>query len=360
MQFTKLVALSLAAFSSFSAVACGGGSGGGSDPNGAGGESTQAPADQSQSQTQGLAAATGATEYAPYFYSWGFNNSHYAFSSLMDMKAKTGTNAVTLAFVKSDGTCTPTHEIRDNQADVDAFVNSGGHVKASFGGLSGTYLEVACVTASRYATAIDTIVTETNLKDLDFDVEQAVAMTPAMNKMRGEAIASVQRAKGIKVSFTLAAVPRSTSGKPGGMSAESLAVVKAALDAGVKISHVNLMTMDYGASYSTGRTMGDLAISAVTDGAAQMRTLIPGLTEAQSFAMMGATPMIGRNDIPTETFTVADAQKLSSFAKAKGLGLLAMWAIQRDQPCPSGGDLAICSQAQSTKFAFDKALKSAL
>lgn len=358
MQFTKLVALSIAALSSFSAVACGGGSGG-SGSEGTAGEPTQQSAEQTQAQST-AAVTTGTTEYAPYFYSWGFNNSHYAFQSLMDMKAKTGTNAATLAFVKSDGTCTPTHEIRDNQADVDAFVNSGGHVKASFGGLSGTYLEVACVTASRFATAIDTIVTETNLKDLDFDVEQAVAMTPAMNKMRAEAIASVQKAKGIKVSFTLAAVPRSTSGKHGGMSAESLAVVKAALDAGVKVSHVNLMTMDYGASYSSGRTMGDLAISAVTDGAAQMRTLIPGLTEKQSMAMMGATPMIGQNDISTEVFTVADAQKLSSFAKANGLGLLAMWAIQRDQPCASGADLAICSQAQSTKFAFDKAMKSAL
>jgi chitinase len=353
MQFTRYLALSVVALCS-SAVACGGGSsGGGSQP--------------SETESQGLVTSPAstttapATEYAPYFYTWGFGNSAYAFQSLTDMQKKTGTNGATLAFVlAASGACTPSRAIMDNQLDVDAFVAAGGKVKASFGGQGGEYLENACGDASSLANAISGFVDETGIHDLDFDVEQAGAMNATVNARRSAALASVQKSKGIKVSFTLAAVPRTSSGTPGGMTAASLDVVKSAVAAGVTISHVNLMTMDYGTSYSSGRAMGDLAISAVQDGAAQMKTVIAGLTDKAAMAMMGATPMIGQNDEPTEVFSVADAQKLSSFAKANGLGLLAFWAIQRDQPCPSSNDLAVCSQAQSTSYAFDKAFKSAL
>ena len=50
---------------------------------------------------------------------------------------------------------------------------------------------------------------------------------------------------------------------------------------------------------------------------------------------MGVTPIIGVNDITSEVFTVADAQALESFAVTKGIGMLSMWALERDTP----GDL---------------------
>ncbi len=133
-------------------------------------------------------------------------------------------------------------------------------------------------------------------------------------------------------------------------------MIKAAVQAGVTISHVNLMTMDYGGYYSSGKAMGDLAISALTDAKAQLQSVIPNLTDAAAWKMLGATPMIGQNDVSSEVFTLADAQNLAAFAKQKKLGLVAFWAINRDQP--GSGSLGLYSQAESSVFAFHNVFKA--
>jgi chitinase len=182
-------------------------------------------------------------------------------------------------------------------------------------------------------------------------------MDAATNGKRARGLKKAQDAKGIQVAFTLAAFPRDKWGTPGGMTAASLDVVKAAVAAGVRISHVNLMTMDYGGYYSTGYKMGDLAVSAVNDAATQLKGAIPGLTDDAAYAMLGATPMIGRNDVSSETFTLDDARTLVAFARSKKLGLLAFWAINRDQP---GSSLALSSMVNTTNFEFNDVFKTAL
>jgi len=123
--------------------------------------------------------------------------------------------------------------------------------------------------------------------------------------------------------------------------------------ASVRISHVNLMTMDYG---NVPGAMGDLAVQAVQSTLAQLRTVWPTATDAQLYGMLGATPMIGQNDVAGEVFTLADAQTLTTFAQGHGLGLVSFWAINRDQPCRGGG-LATCSQAQTVNYAFHDVFK---
>lgn len=299
------------------------------------------------------------TEFAPYFYSWGWGNTAYPFTGLADLKAKSGVSAVTIAFVLSSGGCKATRDVQDHLADVNAFRAAGGHVKVSFGGADGTYLENACGDAASLAAAIESFVSETGVTDLDFDVEQGGAMNTTIDDMRGAALAQVQKDKGVKVAFTLPAFPRDKWGTPGGMTAAGADVVRGALKHGVTISHVNLMTMDYGGYYSTGHAMGDLAVSAVTDAKDQLKGMIPGLSDAAAFAMLGATPMIGQNDVSSEVFSLDDAKTLAAFAKANKVGLLSFWAINRDQSC-STASLALCSEAESTTFAFSAIFRSAL
>jgi chitinase len=306
----------------------------------------------------GGGAVESGREYAPYFYSWGWGNPAYPFTSLVDLKAKSGLGAVTLAFVLSNGGCSPTTDIHDHAADIAAFVAAGGKVKASFGGANGTYLENACGDVASLAQAIESFVVATGVSDLDFDVEQAGAMTEEVNQRRSLALASVQSKLGVRVAFTLASFPRDKWDTPGGMSPASLGVVASALAAGVKLGRVNLMTMDFGPYFSDGKAMGDLAISALRDANTQLRGLIPGLDEEGAFALLGATPMIGKNDVASEVFSLQDAQILVSFAKEKKLGLLAFWAINRDQP--GSGDLGLYSHAQSEAFAFHQVFAAAL
>jgi chitinase len=50
---------------------------------------------------------------------------------------------------------------------------------------------------------------------------------------------------------------------------------------------------------------------------------------------LGATVMIGQNDMQGQNFTVNDANTLVSFARANHLGRLSMWSINRDSQCGS-------------------------
>ena len=52
--------------------------------------------------------------------------------------------------------------------------------------------------------------------------------------------------------------------------------------------------------------------------------------------MIGVTPMIGLNDVTTETFTQQDAEQLLAFAHQRGLGELSMWSLNRDRPNAAG------------------------
>jgi chitinase len=299
-------------------------------------------------------APAPTTDYAPYFPTWVWGGSGYAFTGLADLQKKSGLNEVTIAFVLSNGGCNTTQDVEQNLADVKAFQAAGGHVKASFGGADGTYVESKCSDASSWATAIEGFVDATGITDLDFDIEQDPVLTDAVNTMRGQALKTVQDAKHIQVAFTLAANPH-TSSSPGGLTSQGLSVVSHAAAAGVKIAHVNLMTMDYGSSYG-GQPMAPIAIGSLNDAKAQLVGAISGLTDAQAWAMLGVIPMIGKND-DSEVFTLADAKSLATFAKQNHLGLVSFWSIDRDQVCPKGADFNSCSTVDPSNFAFDDALR---
>jgi hypothetical protein len=101
--------------------------------------------------------------------------------------------------------------------------------------------------------------------------------------------------------------------------------------AGVQLSAVNIMTMNYG----DGTTdMGTAAIAAAKATGAQLGS-VPAyafLTSAQRLSLVGVTPMVGLNDIPREVFTLADATKVGAFARANGLAGLG-WG--GDDPRPA-------------------------
>jgi chitinase len=294
------------------------------------------------------------TDYAPYFPTWVWGGTGYAFTSLVDLHQKSGIEEVTLAFVLSGGGCKADQGIEQNIADVKAFVAAGGHVKASFGGADGTYVESQCGTAAELATAIEGFVDATGITDLDFDIEQDPVLTDAVNAKRGAALKIVQDAKHIQVAFTLAANPHQQGGG-GGLTSQGISVVKNAVDAGVKVSHVNLMTMDYGDSFA-GSPLAPVAIGSLQDANAELMSIVPGLTAEGAWRMLGVIPMIGKND-DSEVFSLDDAKTLAAFAKQNHLGLVSFWSIDRDQVCPSGADYNTCSTVDSKNFAFDALLR---
>ena len=173
---------------------------------------------------------------------------------------------------------------------------------------------------------------------VDFDIEGGAVADHASIDRRSQALAGLQanaaaQGKALQVTITLPVLPS-------GLTADGLYVLQSALKYGVRITDVNVMAMDYGdnAAPNPGGRMGTYAIDAATSVFGQMKSLYgASLSDAQLWGMIGVTPMIGLNDDTSEVFDQAAARQLLAFAQQKGMGEIAMWSLNRDQPAQGGG-----------------------
>ena len=105
----------------------------------------------------------------------------------------------------------------------------------------------------------------------------------------------------------------------------------------VAIDGINVMTMDFGGSLPAGQSMRTGIRHALEATNAQLVTLYRSvgvvLTPRQVYERMGATPMIGRNDVAGEIFSVSDAGALVSFARKVHLARVSIWSANRDSEC---------------------------
>ncbi len=294
-----------------------------------------------------LASIAQATEVAPYFETWVYGSST-APSTLMQAKSAGGVTAATLAFGVSGGGCSLGGGLEANlsgagKTDIVNFQAAGGRAILSFGGADGTYLENACSDDGMF-NLIKSILDTTGARAIDFDVEGSQLDIGSLNTRRNNVAKRLQAAyPGLYVSFTLPV-------DPSGLESDALTVVRSANSAGVNVSMVNVMAMDYG---DASTTMGARAISAATGTFNQIKAIFTGKTDAQLWAMIGVTPMIGVNDTQSEVFRQADATQLTTFAQQKGLGLLSFWALQRDMP-GGGSDYNDYSLVNTKAYEFYK------
>lgn len=75
--------------------------------------------------------------------------------------------------------------------------------------------------------------------------------------------------------------------------------------------------------------MGSYTTEAAEATVSYLQTVYPGKTRAECYNMLIVTPMIGVNDVSGETFTLADASTVASYAASNALAGLAMWALDR-------------------------------
>lgn len=269
--------------------------------------------------------------------------------SLTADSAGSGIKSFTLAFVTSVGCKASWFNAYDPRAawakdQIDAIRASGGDVKVSFGGASGTELAAACPTVDALFAEYDAVVSAYNLKYVDFDIEGAAVSDTAANDRRSAALARLQQAHpGLKISLTLPVLPE-------GLTSDGLAVVKSAISAGVNLDLVNVMAMDYGRS---GVNYGDAAVRAAQSTHDQLAALYPGRTDAQLWASVGLTPMIGEND-DHNVFDLAAAQQVVTFAQQHHLGELAFWELSRDANACTGGALYKCTNVPQQPYDFSK------
>jgi hypothetical protein len=300
-----------------------------------------------QSSGTGTKASAG---FSPYV-----DTSLYPAFDLVASADATGVKNYNLAFITDGGGCTPKWGgVTDLGSDgvasqIGALRAKGGDVRVSFGGASGSELATTCSSADALAAAYGKAVDQFKLTKVDFDIEGGALPNTTANTNRAKAIAKLQQQHpGLDVSFTLPVMPE-------GLTQDGVNLLSNAKSNGVKISAVNIMAMDYGASYSGD--MGTYAEQAATATQAQVKSVL-GLSDSDAWKTVAVTPMLGVNDVSSEVFKVDDATQLVNFAKSKGLGWLSMWSATRDKQCAGGAKPtadATCSSIVQDQFAFSKA-----
>ncbi len=270
--------------------------------------------------------------------------------------------SVVLAFIVSarDKACEPswggayTMAAAGENLDLDRRVarvrQLGGQVTVSFGGAANSELAIGCTDPAALATAYQSVIDRYEATEIDLDVEGSAASAPEVNKRRAQAMATLT-AKAAAAGTPLNVWLTLPVGQ-NGLTAEGLDVLNAMITAKVPLAGVNGMTMDYGEPLPAGRSMADQGELALTALQQQIKTAYgaagTALTDAQSWQLVGATPMIGQNDIPDEVFTLDDAQQLTQFAQQVQLARLSMWSANRDQSCgPNYPDVKVVSDACS-------------
>jgi hypothetical protein len=306
---------------------------------------------------------TGPTNvpYSPYV-----DATNWPTSDLVQTAAARSTRELTLAFIVSGSTpCRASwggyydRDAKFMTAQIAALRAAGGDVIMSFGGAANQELALTCTTVQALADEYQAVIDAYQLTSIDFDIEGAATNDTASVQRRSAAIAILQqraRAANRKLDVTL-----TLPVMPYGLTPDGLSVVRSAVNAGVVLSSVNIMTMDYGLGSATGK-MGIWAIEAATATHNQIAPLYPTLSSAQRYGLVGVIPMIGQNDILGEIFTLADATYVRSQATTLGLARIAIWSASRDQPCPEGPNTRAqdnCSSVAAPAGAFSKALAGA-
>ncbi|MFF4934875.1 cellulose binding domain-containing protein [Streptomyces griseofuscus] len=315
-------------------------------PSGSSSQSTGPGPFPSQSTGSGTTHTAGFAPYVDLTLTPEFD--------LAGAAAKSGVKDYNLAFITDGGSCTPKWGAVTDLSDdtmakrIAAVRTAGGDVRASFGGAINNELATTCSSVDALVGAYSKVIDTYKLTKVDFDIEGTTLGNTAANTLRAKAIAQLQaRYPGLDVSFTLPVMPE-------GLTQEGINILTDAKANGAHVDTVNIMTMDYGNDWSGD--MGTYAEQAATATQAQIKSAL-GLSDSAAWQALAVTPMIGVNDVTSETFKVDDAAQLLDFAKSKGLAWISMWSANRDKPCPGGPMSSTdnnCSSIAQDDFAFSK------
>lgn len=210
----------------------------------------------------------------------------------------------------------------------------GGSASVSFGGQANTELATECTDQGALTDAYRQVIDRYELTSIDLDIEGSDLADSAGATRRARSMAALQseaREAGRTLDIWLT-LPVSTSG----LTPEGQAQLTAMLAAGVDLTGVNGMTMDFGTadvSGHMGQAVEDATLALQAQAFAAFKDAGRKLSTVDSWNRVGITPMIGQNDVPGEVFTIEDAQQVNRFAREHGVGRISMWSANRDSTC---------------------------
>jgi chitinase len=254
---------------------------------------------------------------------------------------------VVLSFIVSapNGPCTPswgsaiTLDEASVSLDLDRKVarleQQGGAIAVSFGGQVKLDLAATCTDVDKLAAAYANVIDRYHVSTIDLDVEGANLNDRAAGQRRAEAIKKLQSSR--RTSGKSLAIWLTLPVSPNGLTADGQATVGEMLRTGVNLAGVNAMTMDYGSSRANGQSMLAATTGALDAVEPELKILYhragSELSSAAVWSKIGATPMIGQNDVLDEVFGLDAAKGLNAFVLSHRMGRVSMWSLNRDITC---------------------------
>jgi cellulose binding protein with CBM2 domain/fibronectin type III domain protein len=292
--------------------------------------------------TTGCTQPTGG-KGAPYLYlGWG---DPPAPATVM---SATGVKWFTLAFVLSGGGCTPSWDSSRpltggvDQQTINAIRAAGGDIVPSFGGWSGNKLGPNCSTPQALAGAYQQVINAYGLKAIDIDIENSDEFEndTVRNRIVDALKIVKQNNPGVQ---TIVTFGTTTTGPNyyGNLLIERAAAV------GANIDVFTIMPFDFGGSNLYTDTVN------ASEGLKNKLKSSFGWSDAQAYQHMGISGMNGLSD-QQELTSVSTWTQIRDWAKARGLGRLAYWAVNRDRPCPGGGVVSNCSGIAQNNWDFTR------
>ncbi|MEV6899686.1 chitinase [Amycolatopsis sp. NPDC051372] len=261
----------------------------------------------------------------------------------------TGQKAFQLAFILAPdgGGCSPTWDGKSavsSDTAVAGVVNrirgNGGDVSVSVGGYGGTKLGQTCGTVDATAAAYQQVVTKYGLKAIDFDLEEPeYENTAAIANELGAAKKLQADNPGLFVSVTMPG----TSAGTGWFGTQLLDQAKSI---GFTPDNFSIMPFDGGFNGSSAQ------VSALENFHGLLESHL-GWDSATAYSHEGFSGMNGRSD-NAEIFTLAGFQTVYDYATSHHLGRFTYWAVNRDRPCTTTTDNAVCSNVTQNDWDFTK------
>ncbi|HWM01230.1 MAG TPA: cellulose binding domain-containing protein [Actinophytocola sp.] len=280
---------------------------------------------------------------APYLY-LGWGNP----PAPQTVMSATGVKWFTMAFVLSGGGCTPSWDSQRpltggvDQQTINAIRAAGGDIVPSFGGWSGNKLGPNCATPQALAGAYQQVINAYNLKAIDIDIENSDEFEN--DTVRSRILAALKIVKqnnpGIQ---TIVTFPTTTTGPSyfGNRLIEEAAATQANIDV------FTIMPFDFGSG-----NIGQDTINAAEGLKNKLKSSF-GWSDATAYQHMGISGMNGLSD-QQELTSVATWTQIRDWAKARGLGRLAFWSVNRDRGCPGGGVVSNCSGIAQPDWEFSR------
>jgi chitinase len=260
----------------------------------------------------------------------------------------TGIKAFTMAFVNSNGSCSPAW---DSESGLTGGVHAsyiaqikaaGADVIPSVGGWSGSKLGTYCATAADLAGAYQKVIDAFGLKAIDFDIENSDEFenTVVQDKILSALAIVKQKNPSVK---TIVTFGTSTTGP----NYYGTRLVQQAKALGANIDVFSQMPFDFGATDIYSATVG------ATEGLKNLLMTTFGYTAAQAYSHLGISGMNGLSD-QQELTTTDTWTRITSYARTNGLARLTFWSVNRDRGCAGGGVVSDCSGIAQTDWAFTK------